>query len=262
VPRLIVLLAGLGVLVAPGPAQAYKLMDVTPQPRVLYFVQLKDWRPAVARAAKALNREHVGVKLVRSKIAQNAQIQFGRLDKRCGLAGVDATTQNLEGGYSVIYLPRGCHRVQASIIAAHELGHALGLAHEDRRCALMNSSGTGPQSIPTNCLGERHNWLRHPFRSDDLKGLRKLYRNRKPRARLTVAGVEGPTVRFKVRATDRDDNLSTVTVDYGDGSRVEYIAGEALPTSYTYEAPGTYTLRVIARDFYGKRGRDSASVTV
>jgi hypothetical protein len=260
--RLLAAIAVLGVF-APA-ARAYKLNDVVPQPRVYYFVQLKDWRKPMARAARAVNRAHVGVKLVKADIAQNASIQIGRLDKRCGLAGVDATTENLEGGYAVIYLPRGCHGAQASIIAGHELGHALGLAHEDRRCALMNSSGTGPRSIPTKCYfsGRRYEWARHPFRSDDLQGLRKLYHDTKPRVTLKLTGQSGGTVGFKIKATDREHNLSTITVDYGDGAREELIAGEALPTSHAYAAPGTYALRVTASDYYRKRDRAAITVTV
>jgi hypothetical protein len=39
--------------------------------------------------------------------------------------------------YALVY--RGCDRFLAAGVLAHELGHVLGLNHEDRRCATMNS---------------------------------------------------------------------------------------------------------------------------
>jgi hypothetical protein len=257
---LVVALLLLAVL-APA-ADAYRLMKVVPQPVLRYHVTVKDWRKPMARAVRAVNREHVGVRLVKARIPQNASIQVGRLEKRCGLAGVDATTQTLEGGYAAIYLPYGCHGVQASIIAAHELGHALGLAHENRRCALMNSSGTGPKSIPTQCLGGSHPWLRRPFRRDDIKGLRRAYRNHPPRLSLTLDGSSGGTAFFTAEASDRDGNLSQIAFDYGDGARETVTAGEAMPASHAYGAPGTYRITATARDFYGKRRSASVTVTV
>jgi hypothetical protein len=216
----------------------------------------------MGRAVRAVNRAHVGTRLVKAKAPEQASIQIGRLKKRCGLPGVDATTQTLEGGYAAIYLPYGCHGVQASIIAAHELGHALGLAHENRRCALMNSSGTGPKSIPTNCLGESHPWLRKPYRRDDLRGLRKIFRNHRPKASLTLDGASGGSAFFTARASDRDGNLSEIRFDFGDGSRATFLDGEPLPTSHAYPAPGTYTITVSAVDLYLKRRTASVSVTV
>jgi hypothetical protein len=255
--------AALFALLAPA-AHAYRLNEVTAQPRILYYVGLKDWRKPMARVVKALNRAHVGVRLVKAEIPEQASIQVGRLKKKCGLAGEQATTLTIEGGYAAIYLPRGCHGVSASIIAAHELGHALGLAHEDRRCALMNSSGTGPRSVPTGCLGQRHPWRRKPFRADDLAGLRKLYRDTKPHVTVKLNGpssvAAGTTVRFTIGLKDREHNLSQYAVDYGDGTREEHDASEVPPTSHLYTTPGTYRIRVSALDFYRKR--DGASVTV
>ncbi len=259
------LVIGLLAVAAPD-AHAYRLMKIRPQPELLYYVGLKDWKKPMARAVKALNRARVGVRLVKAQIPEQASIQVGRLEKRCGIPGQTATTLNIEGGYAAIYLPFGCRGTAATIIAAHELGHALGLKHENRRCALMNSSGTGPKSIPTNCLGRRHPWNRKPFRADDLAGLRKLFHNTRPRVTLDLRGPTtvpaGTTVRFRIKIADRERNVSQHTTDYGDGSREEHDASEAPPTFHTYTTPGTYRLRVSAVDFYGRRDTESVTITV
>lgn len=259
----------LGALLAlqAAPADAFRLeRGVVPQPRVLYHVDVPDWRKPMARVAHAINRARVGVRLVEAGIAEHASIRVGRLRKRCGYPGINGTTQTLAGGFAAIYLPRGCDPAQASIIAGHEVGHALGLKHEDRRCALMNSSGTGRRSVPTECVGQRHPWLRAPFRRDDLRGLRLLYRNAPPVVRVDVDGPRevpaGTTVAFRIRARDAERNLSEVHVDYGDGAREERVAGEPLPRSHTYLAPGTYRLRATALDLYGRRAADSVTITV
>jgi hypothetical protein len=253
--------AALGLAAAPA-AHAYKLNEVIPQPRILYYVGLEDWRQPMARVVRALNRAHVGVRLVEAEIPEQASIQVGRLKKRCGLAGEQATTLNFEDGYAAIYLPRGCHGAAASIIAAHELGHALGLAHEDRRCALMNSGGVGRKSIPMQCVGHRYPWRRKPFRTDDLAGLRRLYHDTRPHVTIRRAGQSHLAVSFAIGLRDREHNLSQYTVDYGDGVREEHDASEAPPTAHVYSAPGTYTIRVRAIDFYRKRDRASLTVTV
>ena len=86
-------LVALALLAAGAPAaHAYRLMKVVPQPKVLYYVGLRDWRKPMARVVRALNRAHVGVKLVKAQIPEQASIQVGRLKKRCGLAGEQATT--------------------------------------------------------------------------------------------------------------------------------------------------------------------------
>lgn len=57
---------------------------------------------------------------------------------------------------------------------AHELGYVLGLDHEDRVCATMNSYLTNihPGYCPAAPAGK---WICHLLRTDDVRGVVSLY---------------------------------------------------------------------------------------
>ena len=73
-----------------------------------------------------------------------------------------------------------------------------------------------------------------PFRADDIRGLKRLYRNTAPRTTLKLTGPAtvpvGTSVTFKGTAADRERNLSEIRVDYGDGEVTELFAA-ALATA-------------------------------
>jgi hypothetical protein len=254
-------------LVAAAPASAYRIdPKLVPQPKLLYYVGLDDWKRPFARVVRALNRADVGVRLVRADIPQQASIQIGRLEHQCGYPGVQGTTHTIEGGYAAIYLPYNCRRVNGSIVAAHELGHALGLRHDNRRCALMNSSGTGRNSVPSGCLGRRIDWVKRPFQRDDIRGLRKAFHNTRPKVTLELAEAgphrAGEAIRFRLGARDRERNLSELRINFGDGDRSEGFEVGDLPETHSYAEPGRYTVTLKAVDFYGRKGRATVRVQV
>jgi PKD repeat protein len=79
---------------------------------------------------------------------------------------------------------------------------------------------------------------------------------------LTLDSASGGTAFFTAKASDPDRNLSEIEFDYGDGARETITAGQPLPGSHAYAAPGTYRITATARDFYGKRRIASVTATV
>jgi hypothetical protein len=61
-----------------------------------------------------------------------------------------------------------------ALVVAHELGHVLGLDHEDRVCATMNKyiDDGHPENCPAPPDGE---WVCRLLRADDVRGAVKLY---------------------------------------------------------------------------------------
>jgi hypothetical protein len=145
--------------------------DAWPRATISYYPGA--YAKSVKRAARAWNKRRAGVRFRRaSKESADLVVSYG--GPRCSgesLIGYEHLMR------SWVMLGRGCSKGVATVLAAHELGHVLGLDHEDRHCALMNPILDADDGTPSQC---RHRalgfWLKRTVQRDDLRGALALYR--------------------------------------------------------------------------------------
>lgn len=147
------------------PAQAYELLPVAPTSggSTLTFNNATAYRAEVRRAVRAFNAAGAGVRLVRTRDRRAADIRIGYMRSRCG-------RRIGEGGTGFVRIARGCSRPVATHAALHELGHALGLGHEESKCSAMN--GLWIAGKPERCRS--FSWAQ-PLQPDDVAGLRAVW---------------------------------------------------------------------------------------
>jgi hypothetical protein len=144
-----------------------------PSSKITYWVRAADYRDDVRAAARYWNRARVGIVFREAQSAASADVVVDYWDNRCGGA---AYAGFLRRRQNQVVLGTGCNSDGlVTLMATHELGHVLGLGHENRKCAIMNpvfdSSGT-----PNHCNHHALSyWLSSPLRADDLRGARALY---------------------------------------------------------------------------------------
>lgn len=156
---------------AASPAAGYKTGGKRwPGTSVRYYNASPQNAAAVQDAVRAWNASGVRVRFVPTT-RKRAQIII-----RTGPRGCSGFAQIGSQGRFGVQVGSGCERRFMALIAAHELGHVLGLSHEMGRCATMN---------PTilNWVGDRCKQVRgDPWQyrcrlleRDDVRGAIRLY---------------------------------------------------------------------------------------
>jgi len=148
------LVAALAAAACASPAQAYRL-DGIPwpgRPATITYWNGTSYTAQVKQAVGAWNRSGARVRFVPAskrraalRIVYDPRPTYGVSGLAHGSASVGYQPRNR------IALGRGARGVGAVGVIAHELGHVLGLIHEDRRCATMNSVAWSRCGLPPSC---------------------------------------------------------------------------------------------------------------
>ena len=148
------LVATLVAAACAGPAQAYGL-DGIPwpgRPATITYWNGTAYTAQLAQAVGAWNRSGARVRFVPAskrraalRIVYGPRSTFGVSGLSHGSASVGYQPRNR------IALGRGARGIGVVGVIAHELGHVLGLTHEDRRCATMNSVAWSRCGLPPSC---------------------------------------------------------------------------------------------------------------
>ena len=207
------LVAALAAAACASPAQAYRL-DGIPwpgRPATITYWNGTGYTAQVKQAAAAWNRSGARVRFVpapRRRAALRIVYDPRPVPGVAGLAHGSASV-----GYQPhnrIALGRGAHGVGAVGVIAHELGHVLGLVHEDRRCATMNSVAWSRCALPPSCS---------ILQRDDVRGAIARYGGRREGARAGAVPARSRGAHRRARPGLRPDSRRDHGVDGDRGGR-------------------------------------------
>jgi chitodextrinase len=163
-----------------APAHAYRLEGARWSGHTVgYYNTAKRYKVEVVAAAKAWNRSGVKFRF-RSVSRARAQIV---IDVNSHISSAGLTTYHGAGRYlsyaridlqpdvSPGWTAPIAKRAIAVAVIAHEMGHALGLDHEPKRCATMNAV------LWSFCAEPPNEWQVHcrPLENDDIRGAIHIY---------------------------------------------------------------------------------------
>jgi hypothetical protein len=167
------LIVTLIAIALPSTAGAYHLEGGRwPRATITYYNEVPAYAWAVDTAAYAWNTSGARVQFVKGS-RRDAKVLVGiRWYKIAG----DARVQRTKAGFvsAKVGIQSGQDRYTMALVVAHELGHVLGLDHEDRVCATMNSYLV--ESHAEHCPAAPEGmWVCRLLRSDDVRGAVNLY---------------------------------------------------------------------------------------
>jgi len=166
-----------------GAADAYRLEGGRwPTATITYYNEVPAYSWAVDSAAYAWNSSGARVQFLKTS-RRDAKVLVGiRWFKIAG----DANVQRVNGRFvaAQVGIRTGQDRYTMALVVAHEFGHVLGLDHEDRVCATMNSYLVNGR--PEHCAAApAGKWICRLLRTDDVRGAVSLYGG-------TVRPIRGP----------------------------------------------------------------------
>lgn len=153
-----------------------------PTTTITYYNEVPAYSWSVDTAAYAWNTSGARVQFVRGS-KRDADVLIGiRWFKLAG----DANVQRIADRFVAarVGVRSGQDRYALALVLAHELGHVLGLDHEDDVCATMNS--VLMNNAPSHCAQPpAGTWVCRLLRTDDVRGAVALYGG-------TVKAIRGP----------------------------------------------------------------------
>ena len=172
-----------------------------PTRRIAYFNAARANAGAVRAAVRAWNKSGTRLRFVRTTRRRARVVIRYWPSQGCVPGGVTSTAFDQRSGRAVRAVVRisrpdpanaACTRWALTLVTAHELGHALGLDHETRRCALMNPTlaNISPQlcrpSLPP------WQWRCRVLERDDVRGAVRIYGGRAKRRGRPVCDLFRP----------------------------------------------------------------------
>ena len=154
-----------------------------PTTTITYYNEVPAYTWAVDTAAYAWNSSGARVQFLKTTRRDTADVLVGvRWFKIAGEAHIQRMSGRIVGAQ--IGIRNGQDRYTMALVLTHELGHVLGLDHEDDVCATMNSrlAVNHPEHCPAPPPGM---WVCRLLRADDIRGVVSLYGG-------TVRPIRGP----------------------------------------------------------------------